>query len=515
MPEIQNQKYLVIDDVYATDERSKRNFINRVKLTPLQPQFAYSCEESLKILQQNTNFALCFLDCTLPLYENSIVDYSNIENLDEGISLDNGIKLIPEIYSINNKLPIIIISRNFTTTELKAKIAEYSKLNTVVDVIHKNESPTKFRSHLSQVLSSLGISLGEHSVAKTNISQPTLFDYESLDKDTRTLIRTNTENIIRLVRRTSQDILDIGRYLTEIKESLKHGEFEKWLKSEVPFSLTTAARVMRAYEKFKSVNMTDLNIEPSAIYELTARAVPQEVVNRAVELAQSGEKINIQKAKKIIGEHKAPKQERKSQAFKSQQSILPLPNQDKKQESDVLSFSKPISEEAEENPSQNLEGRSLLENVQTREKYDTTSKQQIVKIISKQNIWQIGEHILYCGDPNSSKFLQLLPNSITLCLSFSKEKNWQSQFDKYASALNFYSEYEDLDLEFLLESVRKTIEITTSERDDVLVNFLPHPTILNIIGNLGCRAYIAEPDRQKCQELLNTSQTFLDEPINS
>ena len=67
-------------------------------------------------------------------------------------------------------------------------------------------------------------------------------------------IRTVTVEINTLHRQaqamTANYAIEIGRRLCEVKEMLKHGEWGDWLKTEVPFSASTAQKLMRIFKEF-------------------------------------------------------------------------------------------------------------------------------------------------------------------------------------------------------------------------------------------------------------------------
>jgi Protein of unknown function (DUF3102) len=105
-------------------------------------------------------------------------------------------------------------------------------------------------------------------------------------------------------RRTSQDIIDIGQKLIEVKGYLGHGHFLKWLKSEFNWSVSTATKFMQVGEQFKSVNFTNLNITASALYLIAAPSAPKEAREEILQHASLGENINYTKAKTIICKYK-------------------------------------------------------------------------------------------------------------------------------------------------------------------------------------------------------------------
>ncbi|MCB0105489.1 MAG: DUF3102 domain-containing protein [Caldilineaceae bacterium] len=131
------------------------------------------------------------------------------------------------------------------------------------------------------------------------------FDYAALDSETRIVVQQRTSEIKTLMRRSAQDIIDIGQKLIEVKARLGHGNFGGWLESEFSWTPMTAQRFMQVAERFKNNNLLDLSIAPSALYALAAPSTPEPARAEAIERAQAGEAITHSAAKTIIEEHRA------------------------------------------------------------------------------------------------------------------------------------------------------------------------------------------------------------------
>lgn len=137
--------------------------------------------------------------------------------------------------------------------------------------------------------------------------QQSLFNYAALDTETRIVVQQRTSEIKTLMRRSAQDIIDIGQKLIEVKGRLGHGHFGGWLESEFSWTPMTAQRFMQVAERFKNNNLLDFNIAPSALYALAAPSTPEPARIEAVSRAQSGEIITHSAAKTIINGHKPAK----------------------------------------------------------------------------------------------------------------------------------------------------------------------------------------------------------------
>ena len=92
------------------------------------------------------------------------------------------------------------------------------------------------------------------------------FDYKGLDASARGFVLERAESIHQLARRTAQGIVQIGQYLTEVRDRLGHGNFLPWVEQEFAWTRHTAERFMNVYDQFKLRNLRNLEIDVSALY---------------------------------------------------------------------------------------------------------------------------------------------------------------------------------------------------------------------------------------------------------
>jgi phage N-6-adenine-methyltransferase len=137
------------------------------------------------------------------------------------------------------------------------------------------------------------------------MSNQLAFGYQALDTETRIIVQQRTSEIKTLMRRTAQDIIDIGQKLIEVKARLGYGNFGAWLQAEFGWSDRTARQFMMVSEQFKSENFADLNFAPSALYLLASPSTPETARAEAIERANNGESITHGTAKQIVEAHKA------------------------------------------------------------------------------------------------------------------------------------------------------------------------------------------------------------------
>lgn len=129
------------------------------------------------------------------------------------------------------------------------------------------------------------------------------FDYSVLPEDRREIATSGAYQIKALAKRTAQDIIEIGRLLTEVKTAIGHGNFMVWTQAEFGWSQMQTARFMRVYDKFNIMLNLD-NIAPTALYKLSEPGTPDRARAEAVRLAQDGEYVSVSKADEIIAEYK-------------------------------------------------------------------------------------------------------------------------------------------------------------------------------------------------------------------
>src|SRR5260221_2826384 len=130
------------------------------------------------------------------------------------------------------------------------------------------------------------------------VQQATLFDYNSLDIETRIFVLEKAAVIQERLKRTARDIIAIGQDLIEVKARLEHGQFKPWLQSEFQMSYPTAVRFMQVSERFsKNINLIHLPV--SVLYELAAPSTPDEVIEQVIEGQIPATIPAIREAKKV------------------------------------------------------------------------------------------------------------------------------------------------------------------------------------------------------------------------
>lgn len=82
-----------------------------------------------------------------------------------------------------------------------------------------------------------------------------------IQKEKAVRLRELHGEIVMLVCATLEKAIEAGEILTEVKESLPHGEFTAWVKKEMSFTIRTAQNYMKVYvnrERLKSESVSFL-----------------------------------------------------------------------------------------------------------------------------------------------------------------------------------------------------------------------------------------------------------------
>ncbi len=80
----------------------------------------------------------------------------------------------------------------------------------------------------------------------------TRFDYDALDHETARSLRSQATSIKAAMKRSQNDIIEIGNRLLDVKEDLEQDDFQPWIASEFAMSHQTATRFMADYEALKT-----------------------------------------------------------------------------------------------------------------------------------------------------------------------------------------------------------------------------------------------------------------------
>ena len=140
-----------------------------------------------------------------------------------------------------------------------------------------------------------------------------VFDYRLLSADKREFVMQKTDETQILLKRTAENIIEIGENLLEVSDILPHGQFLPWLKSEFDMGRSTAYNFMQVAKRFKGKFPKFGNLSASALYLLANPDTSSEAIDEAVQRSQD-ERVTRSLAKQIIDAQEAIKKARESEA---------------------------------------------------------------------------------------------------------------------------------------------------------------------------------------------------------
>lgn len=136
------------------------------------------------------------------------------------------------------------------------------------------------------------------------------FNYDLVAAPVAIQAREAAERIKLRLRRSAEDIIDIGRDLIEQKASLGHGNFLPWIEAEFGMSDETARKMMRVAEVYGPKFQLGWDLPPpTVLYELAAPKTPAEVRAEIEKMIEAGEVVTkatvVELRSKLSGLEKA------------------------------------------------------------------------------------------------------------------------------------------------------------------------------------------------------------------
>ena len=117
------------------------------------------------------------------------------------------------------------------------------------------------------------------------------FNYDLIAAPVAIQAREAAERIRLRLRRSAEDIIEIGRDLIAVKESIGHGNFLAWIEAEFGMSRQSADRFRQVAEHYGSKMPIVGNLDPTALYELAAPKTPIEVREEIEKMIAAGEVV--------------------------------------------------------------------------------------------------------------------------------------------------------------------------------------------------------------------------------
>ena len=315
------------------------------------------------------------------------------------------------------------------------------------------------------------------------------FDYNILNSEQRSIVQQKTKEIKDRLKRSAQDIWEIGQKLSEVRSQLAYGHFDKWLKVEFGWSRRTAYNFIKVYEAFpERATIAQVLIAASALYQLSSPSTAKEVREEFIKKAKDGEKVTREDIRQALKQEQsssinavATKQEENVDSKQQIISIIPK----------ATSVIKPLAKEK-----------------QTEESVENSTN--IFSLESE--LWSKGwyslgkQHFLFYGDTASPQFYEVIPQ-VTLAIAITSI-DWDHDWliDKVENLLV-------LEESFLKkESISTLISLFSNPGDTVLFPWLSNEKMIDSAHKLGRIIVAGDSVLKRCQKAIAISKLTI-EPI--
>ncbi|MEW6732433.1 MAG: DUF3102 domain-containing protein, partial [Acidobacteriota bacterium] len=143
------------------------------------------------------------------------------------------------------------------------------------------------------------------------------FDYNLISGQIRGPLKDRTARLHRLMKKSADDVIEIGKILIEVKGWLGHGEFRGWLKLEFGWSHDTASRYINIAQEYGEdpLKVSQIaTLSPSILYLLVSPSTPEEARNEIFRLVEERKEegkdgLKVKEAKHVIKEIKGRQQQ--------------------------------------------------------------------------------------------------------------------------------------------------------------------------------------------------------------
>ena len=311
------------------------------------------------------------------------------------------------------------------------------------------------------------------------------FDYDILDLGQRSIIKQRTEEIKERLKRSAQDIWEIGQKLFEVRSKLAYGQFDSWLTAEFGWSRRTAYNFIKVYEAFpERATVAQVSIAASALYQLSSPSTPQKVREEFIERAKHGEKITrkdirlASKPKKLSPTNTTIQSTELTNV--KQQIVAVVPKSTGVIEPSVKIGSTQIKKEIVDD--------SIQFEIQTKGWYGLAD--------------------LFYGDTASAQFYQALPQvALTIAVT---SNDWDHDWliDKSDNLILLKEPF------LGQESISTLISLLSKPNDIVVFPWLPNPNLIDLVAKLERIIVAGDSKLDRCQKAIAASKMVV-EPILS
>lgn len=134
------------------------------------------------------------------------------------------------------------------------------------------------------------------------------YDYGQIDEEHRELVQQAAVEIRGRLRRTVEDMIEIGLQLMTTKAVLPHGKFEDWWRAEFDLGERTIQEMMHMARRFAGKSAIIALLNPTTARLLAAPSIPDDAVEAVLVAAEAkGKALPITEVRRMIEPYKPPK----------------------------------------------------------------------------------------------------------------------------------------------------------------------------------------------------------------
>lgn len=308
------------------------------------------------------------------------------------------------------------------------------------------------------------------------------FDYDILELEQRSIVKQRTEEIKERLKRSAQDIWEIGQKLFEVRSELAYGQFDSWLKAEFGWSRRTAYNFVKVYEAFpERATVAQVSIAASALYQLSSPSTPKQVREEFIQKAKDGEKIT----RKDI--RLAAKQEKPSPSLNT---TVTKPEKTTTSQQQIISII----------PQATKAIKTLAEQSQQSDDFIGSLEPEL----QSQGWYSLGEqHFLFYGDTASPQFYQNIPEADLAIAITSSDWDHDWLVDKVENLLLLKESF------LQTKSLSTLISLLCKPGGTVLFPWLPDENMIDSAHKLGRIIVAGDPVLERCQNAIAKSKLTL------
>lgn len=347
------------------------------------------------------------------------------------------------------------------------------------------------------------------SIAMTRSAKPApitaLFDYDSLDAGQRSIIQQRTGEIRERLRRSAQDVWEIGQKLSDVRSRLKYGQFLTWIKAEFGWSQRTAYNFINVYETFgdRFANLAKVNIATSLLYQLASPSVPEELRSQILRAAEQGEtmtakelKATIQKKRLKSAAIRREKKQAKASAKTSAKDPLKDQTDAAKQTADgseIVTIIAQSTDASDDVPAGTAQNRRAKGKVSLRDKAVDSVSDNAKEPDFQPGWYQLeGQHLVFCGDTAAQVFSAWAPMA-TLAIAVTGN-DWAHDWliDQAENVVVMPT------AQYSNDKLKQLLKLLSKPGDVVMLPWLPDAKMLATIHRLGRVVYAGERSVERC-----------------